>query len=219
MRAGRHTSRHGTWARLRGLSAAGLVAAACTTQSDSSPATQPSDNIVVGTAPPAVRGLPSVITLEPEPAISPPVPAEPAVMDQFGIAFAPRLLVVRTGQPVEFRNSEDVAHNVRVRDAERDSTLFHEGTVMGDPFEYTFRRTGGYDVSCDIHPGMKAFILVVSAPYAVLADDDGSFAFADIPPGSYTLSVWNIDPQLRSRRPVRIRSGRTELTRDSTARN
>ena len=36
------------------------------------------------------------------------------VMDQAGLTFGPELLLVRTGQPVEFRNSDDTLHNVHV---------------------------------------------------------------------------------------------------------
>ena len=40
----------------------------------------------------------------------------PAIMDQSGYEFLPALLVAQAGQTVEFRNSEDVLHNVRVTD-------------------------------------------------------------------------------------------------------
>src|SRR4051794_27845319 len=36
------------------------------------------------------------------------------VMDQVSLTFTPEMLFVRTGQPVEFRNSDDTLHNVHV---------------------------------------------------------------------------------------------------------
>jgi len=162
----------------------------------------PAPGTVEGTAPPATGGIPSVALLDPEGAAATPVPAEAEVMDQYGMAFGPRLLVVRPGQPVEFTNSEDIDHAVRVRSVDADSTLFNVATPPGASHEHAFERAGGYAVSCDVHPGMKAFILVVREPYAAVPDDRGAFSFADVPEGSYTLSLWNLDPTLRSERRV-----------------
>ncbi len=167
--------------------------------------------VVVGTAPLPADGLPSVIMLAPRDSSSHPVPTDSVIMDQFGIAFLPNLLLARAGQPVEFRNSEEVPHNVHVVETATDSTLFNVVTMMGEPYEHTFDRTGGYDVSCDLHPGMSAFVLVISAPYAVVAGDDGAFSLSDVPAGSYTLTVWSADAERRIERPVQIAEGRTEL--------
>ncbi len=133
------------------------------------------------------------------------------VMDQFGMAFSPGLLVLERGQTVRFQNSEDVVHNVQVRWLDRDSTLFNAGTAQGSPFHFTFEETGSYDVYCDIHPGMTAMLLVHDAAMVVTAARDGSFRLEDIPPGSYSVEVWSADPRLRGRRSVVVGVGRTEL--------
>ena len=168
--------------------------------------------VVAGTAPLPADGLPSVIMLMPQDSIADPVPTDVAIMDQFGIAFLPTLLLVRAGQPLEFRNSEEVPHNVHVVETATGSTLLNVATTMGEPYQHTFDRTGGYAVSCDLHPGMSAFVLVVSAPYATVAGDDGAFLLSDVPAGAYTLTVWSADPERRIERPVQITDGRTELT-------
>ena len=172
-------------------------------------------NEVIGRAAPAARGFPSAIILRSEAGADAPAPAELAIMDQFAIAFSPRLLVVRRGQPVEFRNSEEIPHNVKVRAIDTDSILFSESPEMGRPYVYRFDRNGEYRVTCDIHSGMTATVLVVSTPYAVVAEDDGSFVIPNVPPGPYTLAVWHVDPALRSERVVEIAPGRTQLL-DST---
>jgi hypothetical protein len=38
---------------------------------------------------------------------------------------------------------------------------------------------------------MSATIIVVSTPYAMVADPDGTFAFADVAPGHYTVRIRN----------------------------
>ncbi len=140
----------------------------------------------------------------PEVPVAAPAPGESALMDQYGAAFWPKLLVVRPGQPVDFKNSEDVLHNVHVIDAESRETEFNVGTPLTGAYRHVFQREGAFNVSCDIHPSMTAFVIVTAAPFFVVADKDGSFALDAIPEGSYVARVWNLDPARRSERTVGI---------------
>ena len=167
---------------------------------------------LVGKAPPATGGYPSVIMLAPEVPIETPIPAEPALMDQYGTAFRPKLLVVRPGQPVDFKNSEDVLHNVHVIDAETRETEFNVGTPVVGAYRHFFEREGAYDVSCNIHPSMAAFVIVTAAPFVAVADSQGSFALEAIPEGTYHVRVWNLDPERRSERKVTIDGATKRLT-------
>jgi hypothetical protein len=135
-------------------------------------------------------------------------------MDQIAMAFSPAVLVVRPGQEVEFRNSEDVDHGVRLRSTDSDSTLFNEGTTMGQPVRFRFDAPGGYAVSCDLHPGMSAFILVAPSAYAAVARADGEFTLRGVPPGRYRATVWSLGPSPRTERVVEIAPGRTTLRLD-----
>lgn len=155
----------------------------------------------------ATGGFPSVVLLVPERGIRQPIDTEPAVMDQYGNAFHPKVLVVRTGQAVEFRNSEDVLHNVHVVNAETRETLFNVGTPVVGSYRHTFDTAGVYDVSCEIHPAMAAFVVVTDAPYAVIADPDGSFGVSGLPAGTYHVTVWNLDPGRRLERTIEVREG------------
>ncbi len=171
--------------------------------------------VVIGKAPARTGGLPAVITLEPQPPRGLPVPDEPEIMDQIDLAFIPRLLVARAGQLVEFHNGAAVPHTVHLVETANDSTLFNVPTLMGEPYAHTFERTGGYAVTCDLHPGMAGFVLIVSTPYLAIAEDHGDFSMTDVPPGSYTLKVWSADPARRFERIVEITGERTELNLDT----
>jgi plastocyanin len=166
---------------------------------------------VSGRAPATAEGIPSVVTLEPEDEASVGPPSEPALIDQLGLTFMPTTLMVRSGQTVEFKNSETLAHNVHVAYVDNDSTVFLTDLEPGGTARVTLDREGGYDVTCDVHPGMRAFIYVTSAPYVAFAEDDGSFQMPDVPPGSYTASVWSAAPELRSRREVTVSGPSTVL--------
>ena len=167
---------------------------------------------IVGHAPPATQGAPSVVILEPQATVDVPVPIEPVIMDQFGRDFVPRLIVVREGQPVRFKNSEDDLHTVHVQDGDGESLFNVAMPIQGGEHNYTFDDSGDYAVSCNAHQEMHATILVVQAPYAVVADRDGAFALPGLVPGSYNLIVRR--GRERHEQVVEIKSGPNELSVD-----
>ena len=119
----------------------------------------------------------------------PPMPAEPALMDQISKQFIPPTLMARVGQPVEFRNSEDMPHNVSVVRRESGKEVFNVGTEPHHNYVHTFDRVGEFDVTCDIHEGMEATVIVARGPMTTIAGDDGRFSFTNVAFGSYTASV------------------------------
>ena len=168
--------------------------------------------MVMGQAPRASNGYSSLVVLEPLEPAHYPVPEEPAFLDQSGMAFFPPVLIVRTGQAVHFRNSEDVLHNVRVYHAETREPEFNVATPLGGTYEHVFQQTGAYAVSCDVHPAMTASILAVDTPFAAIADADGRFMLSDVPPGRYRARVRNAGQW--SEQDVEIQGPRTDLVLD-----
>lgn len=165
---------------------------------------------VVGRAPPPAAGGAVVVVLEPRTARTFPPQDHKPVMDQVGQAFGPDVLLVRTGQPVEFRNSDDTLHNVHVNHDETREPAFNVAIPTGGSYTYTFARDGFYRVGCDIHPSMAATIFSTTTPFATLAEPDGRFVFADVPAGAWTVSVYAAGRRLR--RDVDVQGGVTDVT-------
>lgn len=185
---------------------------------------------VQGRAPAATGGLPSIVTLTPvdgsaseDPgagdeeggigsAARRPARGEDAVIDQFGLAFSPQVLVAAAGSPVRFTNSEGaITHNVHIRSIAGDSTVFNGDTGPSEGVDVEFPGPGAYDVLCDMHPGMTAFVYVTDAPHAVAADTDGSFRFGPLEPGEYVARVWTASEGLGPERHVVIEGASAEL--------
>jgi plastocyanin len=124
------------------------------------------------------------------PAAAPvPMPDGPAVMDQYAKQFVPNVLYVRVGQPVEFRNSEDMPHNVTVKRRTTGAEVFNVGTEPQQKHVHTFDRVGQFDVMCDIHPGMQATLIAAESPMVTVAADNGRFSIANVKPGAYKLTA------------------------------
>jgi len=151
-----------------------------------------------------------VVVLEPKVARAFATQSEKPVMDQAGLTFGPELLLVRTGQPVEFRNSDDTLHNVRVSHEETRASAFNVAIPTGESYTYTFERDGFYRVGCDIHPAMAASIFAAATPYTTLADSGGAFTFADVPPGSWTITIYAGGKRLH--KDVEVAGGVTTVT-------
>jgi plastocyanin len=192
------------------LLAVGCGDAAPETSTDDVPEA-PAVEGVHGTAPSAVGGTPSVIVLRPA-APAPRPEREAPRIDQLGLSFIPTSLIVRVGEPVRFTNSETINHNVHLQFTDTDSTVLNVETDPGAQAEFVFDREGGYDVLCDHHPGMRAFIYASTSPYTVFADQAGSFQMTDVPPGSYTAALWSVDEGLRTERPIEVSGASTEVS-------
>ena len=206
---------------LRALVALPFLVAACSPPSDSPAATNTStappaaaapssatQGVVAGRVPTGGAGQSSIVVLQPKTPVEVPQ-LLPPVMDQVALTFIPGVLIVRTGHPVEFRNSDDVLHNVRVNDDVTKAGTFNVAIPMGEDYRFTFEKEGFYNVGCDIHPAMAATIYASTSPYATLSDPAGQFELRDVPPGPYLAVVFAGSQRIE--RPVEVSPGRTEL--------
>ena len=115
-------------------------------------------------------------------------PPKTESLDQEGMKFIPPVLAVTAGDTVDFLNHDTVAHNVFSPDNEG----YNLGTFKpGEKRSYTFKTPGVYTQLCSIHPEMLGYIFVGQNPYAAVVTHDGRYTIKDVPPGSYTIAVWN----------------------------
>lgn len=162
------------------------MTAAC----NSSPASAPITNTTPATSSEVTGTAPknAVVSLLPA-GDAPPMPPQPAVMDQIAKQFVPAVLLVRVGQPVEFRNSEDNPHNVSIARRGSGTEVLNVGTEPHQKYVFTFDRVGQFDVLCDMHEGMSAIVIAALGPVTTIAEDDGRFSFSNVAFGSYKLSL------------------------------
>jgi plastocyanin len=206
---------------LRALIALPVLVAACSTPSEppaqSTASTQPpaaaatpsaTPGVVSGRVPTGGAGQTSIVVLQPKAPVEAPQ-VLPPVMDQVALTFIPGVLLVRTGQPVEFRNSDDVLHNVRVNEDATKAGTFNVAIPMGEDYRFTFEKEGFYNVGCDIHPAMSATIYASPSPYAALSDQAGKFEIRDVPPGTYNAVVYAGTQRIE--RPVEVPPSGTEV--------
>jgi hypothetical protein len=118
-------------------------------------------------------------------------PTTPVVIDQKGCWFHPRVLGIQVNQTLDILNSDPVTHNIHPMAMINREWNHSQGP--GDPpvARHFTKPEVMIPVKCNIHSWMHAFIGVVDNPYFAVTKDDGSFTIANLPPGTYTLTVWH----------------------------
>jgi hypothetical protein len=133
----------------------------------------------------------------------------PPVMRQQHERFIPHVLPLRVGGSVAFPNADDYYHNVFSLMAGDRFDLGRYG--QGDSASQTFTQPGVVVVRCEIHAGMKAYILVLDTPYFTVPDSTGAFRLLDLPEGVHTITAWYPDTGEQHRQIVAGTSDTTSV--------
>jgi plastocyanin len=118
------------------------------------------------------------------------VPTEPVVIDQKGCWFHPRVMGIQVGQTLQVINSDPVTHNIHpMAEVNRE---WNHSQGAGDPTisRRFLKPEVMIPVKCNIHSWMHAYVGVLDYPYFAVTGEDGKFVIKNLPPGTYTLGVW-----------------------------
>jgi len=119
------------------------------------------------------------------------VPTEPAVLNQKGCIYTPRVLGVRVGQAIGIVNSDPTFHNVHAMPM--NNREFNHGqpkqfTTVSEVFTTPEVMV---PFKCNAHTWMAAWVGVLPHPYFAVTDKAGVFSIAKLPPGTYTIEAWH----------------------------
>jgi plastocyanin len=112
-----------------------------------------------------------------------------AQIAQQGETFVPRVVAVTRGSTIDFPNGDPYFHDVF--SLSRAASFDLGSYARGSSRSWQFPRAGIVKVYCHIHSHMSASILVFDHPYFAVPHADGTFAIADLPPGTYQVSAWH----------------------------
>jgi plastocyanin len=103
--------------------------------------------------------------------------------------FSPHVLPIQIGTTVDFPNLDPIFHNAF---SSFDGQVFDIGLYSpGSTKSVSFRRKGIVRIFCNIHSTMSAVIVVLDTPYFVTPDATGRFVVPNVPPGEYTLDLFD----------------------------
>ena len=110
------------------------------------------------------------------------------VLDNRDCRFEPHVAVLRPEDTLELRNSDATLHTVHWYGPGQGNVALIAGS---QPVPRRFDAPGIYQIKCDVHGWMQAFVRVDAHSYHAISDTSGRFRVTDVPPGSFTLEAWH----------------------------
>jgi plastocyanin len=118
--------------------------------------------------------------------------AEPVTLDNNKCVFVPHVAVARKGETIKVLNSDQTAHNANF-------SFFNNAAVnplipVGafKDILLTESETAPTPVDCNVHPWMRAYLIVSDFPYANVSDDKGVLKIEKLPANKkITFKVWH----------------------------
>jgi plastocyanin len=120
-----------------------------------------------------------------------PVPKTPVTLDQRGCVYVPHAMGIMVGQAYRILNSDGILHNIhtlpkinRSFNRAMPATSKETSTTFDKP-ENVFQ------IKCDVHPWMSAYIGVFEHPFFATTGTDGKFTLSGLDAGTYVITAWH----------------------------
>lgn len=110
------------------------------------------------------------------------------VIDQRDKQFIPYVTALQVGTAVLFPNSDHIRHHVYSFSPAKKFELPLYAGIPAEPV--LFDKQGFVTLGCNIHDWMIAYVAVLATPYFQVTGKEGRALLAGLPPGQYTVEVW-----------------------------
>ena len=119
------------------------------------------------------------------------VPSEPVILDQKGCVYTPHVIGAMAGQELLIKNSDATLHNIHsMPKVNKEFNFAMPKVVKEKKASFAKSEPDPFYIKCDVHPWMKAWVLVTDHPYYAITDKDGNYEIPNIPPGTYEVLCW-----------------------------
>lgn len=100
-----------------------------------------------------------------------------------------RILAVREGDTIEFRNDQVIADNIRFDIGDLQSNRLLKSEESWTTESLKVGHMGNFQSS--IHPWMRGYVRVFDHPYFAITDADGFFEIPKAPAGKWRIHYWH----------------------------
>ncbi|MFN7811472.1 MAG: hypothetical protein ACK5SI_02275 [Planctomycetia bacterium] len=116
---------------------------------------------------------------------------KPVKLDNQGLRFEPHVVAVQTGQELEITNSDKCGHNSNITPLKNDPSNNLIPAGGKSTVKFANEESVPVPVACNVHPWMKAFVVVRGNPYTAVSKADGTFELKNLPAGELELAFWH----------------------------
>jgi Polysaccharide lyase family 4, domain II len=143
-------------------------------------------------------------------------PEGTAELSQKGCHFIPHVLAMRQGQKFVIASEDPIAHNTKgdpfrnpgfnpvVPPAVEKKSVLEGPDLVAENLPI--------NISCSIHPWMKAYLAVYNHPYFAVTDENGEFTIEKVPAGEQKLNIWHekgYGEGSKEGKPITVKAGET----------
>ncbi len=134
---------------------------------------------------------PSVLATDIPPELRRP-PEEPSVMDARDCVFEPHVFISRAGQKLRLMNSDVYGHNPNFNFFANDAETRMHPPGHTVELEFSESERAPSPIHCNIHPWMRAYVLVFDHPYTGISNHQGVLRIEKLPVGKpIHFKVWH----------------------------
>ena len=120
-----------------------------------------------------------------------PAPKTPVTLDQKGCQYIPHVTGIMVGQPYRILNSDGILHNIHTL-PKINPSLNRGQPATVEEMTTTFPKPEGmFQIKCDVHPWMSAYMGVFTHPFYSVTKTDGKFTISGLDPGTYEITAWH----------------------------
>jgi plastocyanin len=119
------------------------------------------------------------------------VPKDKLELDNKNCVFVPHILVVRAGQTVTVLNSDQTGHNANFAFFNNPPVNVLIPVNGSKDVDIDKDERAPIPVECNIHPWMKAFVIVQDHPFVGVTDENGVLEIQGLPAGEIAFRVWH----------------------------
>jgi plastocyanin len=120
-----------------------------------------------------------------------PAPKTPVVLDQHGCQYVPHVMGIMVGQPYRILNSDGILHNVHTLPKINSSFNRGQPATVKEVTTSFPKPEGMFQIKCDVHPWMSAYMGVFTHPFFSVTKADGKFTIAGLDAGTYEITAWH----------------------------
>ena len=120
-----------------------------------------------------------------------PAPKTPVNLDQDGCVYKPHVMGIMVGQAYRILNNDGILHNIHT--LPKINASFNRGQpATVKEMTTTFPKPENmFQIKCDVHPWMSAYIGVFTHPFFSVTGTDGKFNISGLDAGSYEITAWH----------------------------